>query len=174
MKASARFMPRVVVATILTMTLLAAAGLFFSIWPDRGPSPRTSRAVAGELRIGTTRVGSVGLPEPEPPMKVGELLTLFIAGIGLAVGYQQWRSARREASLEKYYERLDLSNRRMEAIWEAGRGSDGGKHYHEGRLPIRGQQDIIRCGLPPAAMWVYTEIDNLGYVLQKYELGYVD
>ena len=62
----------------------------------------------------------------------------------------------------------------MEAIWEAGRGSDGGKHYHEGRLPIRGQQDIIRCGLPPAAMWVYTEIDNLEYVLQKYELGYVD
>lgn len=172
MRPAARSMPWFA-AAIVVLTLLAAAGLFFSFWPEYWPWPRTGRTAVGELRIGATRIGSVGLPEPEPPVKVGELLTLFVAGIGLAVGYQQWRSARKEASLEKYYERLDVSNRRMEAIWEAG-SRGGGTPYHEGSLPIQSQQDIVRCGLPPAAMWVYTEIDNLEYVLQKYELGYVD
>lgn len=59
-------------------------------------------------------------------MKVSELFTVFLAGIGLAIGFQQWRDARREASLEKYYDRLDLANRRMEAIYAGGQRGESG------------------------------------------------
>jgi hypothetical protein len=62
----------------------------------------------------------------------------------------------------------------MEAIYGVGRRSNDEQDYHAGRLPIGRQQDIVRCGLPPAAVWIYTELDNLEYVLQKYQLGYVD
>jgi len=172
MRFIAHLLPWIVAVVALAMVLIAGAALFFTVRPDYWPW--TSRAAVGELRVGEVRIGNVGLLEPEPLMKVSELLTVFLAGIGLAIGFQQWHDARKEASLEKYYERLDLANRRMEAIYAVGRRGTSERNYHAGCLPIGRQQDIVQCGLPPAAVWIYTELDNLEYVLQKYQLGYVD
>ena len=43
-----------------------------------------------------------------------DVATTILALGALVVGYQQWREAREEASMEKYYERLDIANRRRE------------------------------------------------------------
>src|SRR4051794_3953929 len=49
--------------------------------------------------------------------------TLLLALAAYWVGYGQWLSVRREASLEKFYDRLDIANRRIISLIE--RGVDG-------------------------------------------------
>jgi len=44
-----------------------------------------------------------------------QILLAFVAGAGIVFGYQQWRAVRQEISLDKYYDRLELVNRRLDA-----------------------------------------------------------
>ncbi|MBC7456008.1 MAG: hypothetical protein H7335_20380 [Massilia sp.] len=61
------------------------------------------------------------------------------------IAYQQWRAARFEASMDKYYDRLDVANRRLENLE----------------------------GINAYSMYVFMELDNLEYVIEKYKLGYI-
>ena len=71
-----------------------------------------------------------------------------IVGLGaFVVGFQQWRSARQETSLERYYDRLTLAN-------------DARKHLNKEGLGISGLR-----------LYVFAELDNLEYVIVKYRLG---
>lgn len=112
---------------------------------------------------------SPGLPAMMPTICVASVLlmtaaTLYVAhtsglggsdasdiagsvfGVGaFLLAYQQWRAARYEASLDKYYDRLDVVNSRLEA------------------LP----------GVDSSAMYVFVELDSLEYVIEKYKLGYI-
>jgi len=62
----------------------------------------------------------------------------------LLIGYQQWRDARQEASFERFYERLRIANDRRDKL-----------------------------GADPFTMYVFAELDNLEYVIERYKLGYV-
>jgi hypothetical protein len=67
---------------------------------------------------------------------------------GAFVTYQQWRAARYEAALDKFYDKLEIANRRREALKDEGK-------------------------VDPFDMYIFTELDNLEYTLEKYKLGYV-
>jgi hypothetical protein len=90
-------------------------------------------------------------------------VSLWVITVGAFVfGFRQWRSNQREISLEKFYDRLDIVNRRLDQ-WPGARklvshfwGEDClGESYEK-------------------AMYVYVELDNLEYVLEKYTRGYMD
>jgi len=69
----------------------------------------------------------------------------LILSIGvLLIGYQQWRDARQEASFERFYDRLNIANSRREKL-----------------------------GADPFTMYVFAELDNLEYVIERYKLGYM-
>ena len=70
---------------------------------------------------------------------------LFALG-AFIVGYHQWRAARRESSMDQYYSRLHIAN----------------------------QQLAVLEGVRPLDMYVFSELDNLEYVIEKYRLGYMD
>lgn len=63
----------------------------------------------------------------------------------LLLAFQQWYAARHEASMEKYYERLNLTNERYEAL-----------------------NDVDNY-----LMYMFMEVDNLEYVIEKYKRGYI-
>ncbi|HYH47205.1 MAG TPA: hypothetical protein VEG34_16110 [Thermoanaerobaculia bacterium] len=92
----------------------------------------------------------------------GTEVALFLLTLGaLAFGYQQWREAREEASLERYYERLEYANKRR---------GDSPESVHK----------ILKDLIPELAdddaavlMYVFVELDNLEYAACKYRLGYM-
>lgn len=49
-----------------------------------------------------------------------QLITAIITMGVFILGYQQWRAARNEISMDKFYDRLDLANRRLDA-WPSAR-----------------------------------------------------
>jgi len=71
-----------------------------------------------------------------------------VLSLGIAViAYRQWRGARHEISIDKYYDRLEVANKRLDAV-ETDRPS-------------------------PEDMYVFAELDKLEYVIVKYEYGYI-
>jgi hypothetical protein len=72
-----------------------------------------------------------------------------ILSLGIAiVAYRQWIAARYEISIDKYYDRLDVANRRLELLYP-----DDANHKK--------------------IMHVFAQLDKLEYVIIKYELGYI-
>jgi hypothetical protein len=71
-----------------------------------------------------------------------------ILSLGIAIiAYRQWRAARHEISIDKYYDRLEVANKRLEAV------------------------QIDKPA--PEDMHVFAELDKLEYVIAKYEYGYM-
>ena len=71
-----------------------------------------------------------------------------ILSLGIAmIAYRQWRAARYEISIDKYYDRLETANKRLEAL----------------------QTDKPT----PEDMYAFSELDKLEYVIVKYEHGYI-
>jgi hypothetical protein len=74
----------------------------------------------------------------------------FTAILSLAIAiiaYRQWRGARHEISIDKYYDRLETANKRLE---------------------------VLETEKPTAEdMHVFAELDKLEYVIVKYEYGYI-
>lgn len=99
-----------------------------------------------------------------------ELTSQFVTGLvavgALMLGYQQWRAARNEQSLEKFYERLEVTNQKFEA-WPGARKLLGNYPINEGA------QDESEEVLFQRAMYTFRELDNLEYALAKYKLGYM-
>jgi hypothetical protein len=97
---------------------------------------------------------------------VPNIITGIVAIGALILGYQQWRAARNEKSLEKFYERLELTNQKFEA-WPGARELLGQYPVLEGSESEREEVLFQR------AMYTFRELDNLEYALAKYKLGYM-
>lgn len=71
-----------------------------------------------------------------------------ILSLGIAIiAYRQWRAARHEISIDKYYDRLETANKRLEAL-ETDKPTVEDMH-------------------------AFAELDKLEYVIVKYEYGYI-
>src|SRR5438874_5903699 len=64
-------------------------------------------------------------------VSASEMITGVVAAGALILGYQQWRAARNEQSLEKFYERLEVTNQKFE-IWPAALALLGDYPINEG------------------------------------------
>lgn len=71
-----------------------------------------------------------------------------VLSLGIAIiAYRQWGGARHEISIDKYYDRLEVANRRLE---------------------------LVQNNKPSAEdMHAFAELDKLEYVITKYEYGYI-
>jgi hypothetical protein len=86
-----------------------------------------------------------------------QVATSVVALGAIILGYQQWRLARFETSIDKFYERVEISNKRLQE-WSTVREMlgvvDDQLHFQQ-------------------TMYVFSELDNLEYVVQKYKYGYM-
>jgi hypothetical protein len=78
------------------------------------------------------------------------LIGAVLGGGALAVAYVEWLLGRRESSMDKFYERLMIANDYRSAI--AGPGE---------------------LGISPDELYVFSELDNLEYVIERYRFGYM-
>jgi hypothetical protein len=93
---------------------------------------------------------------PGEPKRLLQALATASALAVFGLAYLQWRAARHELSFDKYYDKLDIANRRFDS-W---------------RLEVlKGNPENLQDHLN--TMFVFAELDNLEYVLEKYKLGYV-
>ncbi|GCA77293.1 hypothetical protein MiTe_04146 [Microcystis aeruginosa NIES-2520] len=84
------------------------------------------------------------------------LATIIVTVAAIAVAYQQWIEAKNEASLDKYYERLNITNQGFYR-WDNVREMFPHFWDEEGDIPYE------------RVMYVYLELDNLEYVITKYQ-----
>ncbi|HYZ62049.1 MAG TPA: hypothetical protein VE650_06300 [Acetobacteraceae bacterium] len=82
----------------------------------------------------------------------------LITGVAFGIGLVQWRAARYEASFEKYYDRLKLANDRFD---------EARKSILKQPAEAQPLQDHLYT------MFVFAELDNLEYILEKHCLRYV-
>jgi hypothetical protein len=74
-----------------------------------------------------------------------------ILGAGaLAVAYIEWLLSRRESSMDRFYDRLVLANNYRRAITTPR-----------------------KLGISQAKLYVFSELDNLEYVIERYRFGYM-
>lgn len=102
--------------------------------------------------------------------KPADLATIIAGMLVFVFGYYQWRSSRYEKSMEDFYSRLKLANEKREAAelvskilghpWDL-------KNLDECSECLEGYQEH------QWSMYVYSELDNLEYVVEKYRLGYM-
>ncbi len=88
----------------------------------------------------------------------GQYSALLLSVSIFILGFQQWRAARDETAMDRFYERINLSNQKLEN-WPAAREM----------LTVAWKDN-------PAfqrEMYVYVELDTLEYVIEKYKLGYM-
>jgi hypothetical protein len=87
-----------------------------------------------------------------------DFATLVFAVGGFVVTFHQWRAARREASLERFYDRLDRVNHHLrdcEAARSVLRPDFANREFYE------------------RAFLAFTELDNLEYAIEKFRAGYM-
>lgn len=85
-------------------------------------------------------------------------------------GYRQWRSSRYEKSMEDFYSRLNLANQRRENTELVCRLL---RHTWELKGVREAPPSLCECDDHQWSMYVYAELDNLEYVVEKYNLGYM-
>ena len=104
----------------------------------------------------------IAIPRWIAPTLIPTDVVLAATALGaLVVGFQQWQEARHEISMDKYYDRLDIANKRRE------NGDGSGYEMMRVKWPEFGEPNVNRM------MLVYAELDNLEYVAEKYRLGYM-
>ncbi len=86
----------------------------------------------------------------------GKAVSAAAGGIAFIYAYLQWRAGRHEASYDRYYDRLEISNRRFDAL-----------RVEQLKGDARGTTDHLRT------MFIFAELDSLEYILGKYRLRYV-
>lgn len=143
----------------LAIKLLRSAGLE----RDTSMTVRIARDVAiVALSVGVALAVEFFWPKggakPEPP----KVATLVLGLFGLAYAYFQWRDARREATFDKFYDRLKIVN---EYIHKTEAAADLVKHFFGNTNDKDSRQKF---------MYIYLELDNLEYIVGKYRLGYAD
>ena len=98
----------------------------------------------------------------------GNLVTALFALLAAIVGYRQWQASRQETSLDRFYDRLKLTNDRLNE-WAAARMMLNGQTIiakDEEESP-EAKQEWRRM------MYVFIELDNLEYAIEKYRIGYM-
>jgi hypothetical protein len=144
----------------IIMSILIVLGLGAYSTPLWLPNlPRTQAPVLNAARIKLTK------PEPSQADLHGCALSDYGAKVLAAVcasgiflvGYFQWHAARREQSLERFYDRIKeatqpISDYEME----------------------RWKNDPLERKIHLLNMRVFFQLDNLEYILEKYRRGYVD
>ena len=106
------------------------------------------------------RVGRV----PDGLLEV--VVTAFLAFGAFLLGAHEWRAARNETSLDKFYDRLEASNCLLDK-WEAARPL-AGPWPNDGRRDEHDKDEAYE-----EQMYVYRELDNLDYALAKYRIGFM-
>jgi hypothetical protein len=101
-----------------------------------------------------------GQSSPNTLPNGAQLATALIVAVASAFAYFQWTDSRREGSFDQFYDRLALVNERY-YDWEDARGIV--PHFW-GSLK---EADFQK------RMYVYLELDNLEYILYRYQLGFV-
>lgn len=121
---------------VVTLALCAAASLGYQAWLIQTAQPAS-------------------LPNG------AQLATALVAAAAAFFAYYQWTDSRREASLDKFYDRLSLVNERYYA-WKEARQLVA--HFWD-----NSSDDAVfqRC------QYVYLELDNLEYIVFRYQLGFV-
>ena len=106
--------------------------------------------------------------EPDEPSD----FTTTIGGVAVFIfGYYQWRSSRYEKAMEDFYSRLNIANNRREngknvvfdllgKPWELNGVHESCRAFAQGE-----EKHWIE--------YIYSELDNLEYVVEKYNLGYM-
>lgn len=89
-----------------------------------------------------------------------EVIVAIWALGALLLTYQQWRETRHEISMDKYYDRLEIANRKREL---------GGTVVHRMLHP----NDVCTRESLKKSLLMYSELDNLEYTIEKYKLGYM-
>jgi hypothetical protein len=95
-------------------------------------------------------------------VKAPDVVLAAVSLGALLIGYWQWGKARHETSMDNYYARLNIANCRQDG--EQTRVRDMMKPSH----PELAEEP------PEIMMYVYAELDNLEYVVEKYRLGYMN
>lgn len=90
------------------------------------------------------------------PKELGTPLAALIAAL---IGLEEWRSAKTEAALDRFYDRLNVTNERLR-IWRNPRSFISREWLVEDTFEME--------------MYVCMELDNLEYMIQKYERGYME
>lgn len=86
-----------------------------------------------------------------------DILSAIIAFGALIFGFQQWNESKNETSIDRYYERLTLTNSKL----TDSRGlCQMFPHFWE-------ENDFEKT------LYVYLELDNLEYAITKYHYGYM-
>jgi hypothetical protein len=111
---------------------------------------------------------SQGTPSPEQT-RIKDVIQILILILGFVFGYVQWIMARYEASLDRFYDRLDVANRRLgtmvEQAWNRANPVDMAGFDVYANPP--------RVGVGLFDMWVFAELDNLEYIIEKYKWGFI-
>jgi len=79
-----------------------------------------------------------------------QLIGAILGAGALAVAYIEWLLGRRESSMDKFYDRLVLAN----------------NYRREVKAPSK-------LGISAAKLYVFSELDNLEYVIERYRFGYM-
>jgi hypothetical protein len=97
--------------------------------------------------------------------------TAIVGMFAFVFGFYQWRSSRYEKSMEDFYGRLNLANQRRENARLVSTLLG-----HPWELNETGDDSLHLCGYNDHrwSMYVYAELDNLEYVVEKYNLGYME
>ncbi len=96
-----------------------------------------------------------------PLPKSTDVAVTLITAAAIFFAYYQWMDGRREASLDKFYDRLALINTRYYE-WKEARDV----------VPHFWGNSTDDADFRPR-MYVYLELDNLEYVILRYQLGYL-
>ena len=78
-----------------------------------------------------------------------ELIGAILAAGALLVTYVEWMLGRRESSMDKFYERLEIANEHRSNLADAAMRMRDTERY------------------------AFTELDNLEYVIERYRFGYM-
>ena len=89
-----------------------------------------------------------------------------VALTAAVLGVQQWRAARNEISLDRFYERLGVTNRHLDD-YEKSREFAGPWRDDTGQRSVYSEENYER------SMYVYRELDNLEYAITKYKIGFM-
>ncbi len=132
----------------------------------RGPHSRVKVAavVLGVAAMLAAAYHAILVPEePSSVPGAGQVAAVLVGGAAGIFTYQQWADSRREESLDRFYQRLGEVNS-LYREWESAR--DLVPHFWE--FAPGGDETAHQKQL-----YVYLELDNLEYMLVRYELGFV-
>ena len=82
--------------------------------------------------------------------KSTEFIAAIFAGGALVITYSEWMLGRRESSMDKFYERLETAN-----------------EHRSNQLVHRDLK------MDETERYIFTELDNLEYVIERYRFGYM-